>query len=180
MTMTDWIQAVFTVLLVLVTSVYVWLTHAISKASRQQAEASIKMAEEMLNHRQPIIDIYMDGEPIRRIGEQMSSIDALSKQGLSCKMKNIGLGPAIDFSSEIINPANNQHYHKEFGTLLVNEEICDKVFYLQQDEGQLSIIAHYKDIYGRSFKSKRPLIGSEENWRLGKLTVVQVKNEDDK
>lgn len=41
------VQAIATIVLVVVTIVYAWRTHAISKATAKQADASVKMAEEM-------------------------------------------------------------------------------------------------------------------------------------
>lgn len=47
MTITDWTQAISTLVLVGVTGIYAWRTHVISKATEKQADASAKMAEEM-------------------------------------------------------------------------------------------------------------------------------------
>jgi hypothetical protein len=47
MTVTDWIQAISTLILVAITGIYAWRTHVISEATKQQADASMKMAEAM-------------------------------------------------------------------------------------------------------------------------------------
>jgi hypothetical protein len=61
MTLTYWIQAIATVVLVIITGIYVWRTYVISKATKKQADASVKMAEEMQEQRydalRPVIDI---------------------------------------------------------------------------------------------------------------------------
>ena len=45
MTITDWIQAISMLILVVVTGIYAWRTHIMSKATKQQADASVRMAE---------------------------------------------------------------------------------------------------------------------------------------
>ncbi len=59
MTVTDWIQAISTLVLVLVTIIYAWRTHVISTATKQQANASVQIAEETKEQRltasQPLI-----------------------------------------------------------------------------------------------------------------------------
>jgi len=50
-TITDWAQAISMVVLVIVTGIYVWRTHIISKATKEQADASVEMAEEMREQR---------------------------------------------------------------------------------------------------------------------------------
>ena len=47
MTTTDWIQAIATGVLVVITAIYAWRTFAISRSTEKQADASVKMAEEM-------------------------------------------------------------------------------------------------------------------------------------
>ncbi len=49
--MTDVTQIFLTGLLVVVTCIYVWLTHAISKTAKQQAYASVEMVREMREQR---------------------------------------------------------------------------------------------------------------------------------
>ena len=47
MTASEWIQIILMGLLVVITGVYVWRTFAISNATKKQADANVKMAEEM-------------------------------------------------------------------------------------------------------------------------------------
>jgi hypothetical protein len=61
MTITDWIQAISTFVLVGVTAFYAWKTYSLSKATEKQATASVKMAEEMRNARSPSITIKWIG-----------------------------------------------------------------------------------------------------------------------
>ncbi|MFC1986952.1 hypothetical protein ACFLVH_00145 [Chloroflexota bacterium] len=55
MTDSDIIQIVLMGLLVIVTGIYAWRTHVMSKATSKQADASVKMAEEMREQRRPIV-----------------------------------------------------------------------------------------------------------------------------
>jgi len=83
MTPTDWIQAISMLILVVVTGFYVWRTHVISKATKEQAGASVKMAEEMRNARSPSITM------------QWGSADPNSRKN-SANLQNEGFGPALN------------------------------------------------------------------------------------
>ncbi len=51
MTVSDLVQVILMALLVVVTAIYAWRTHVISKATQAQADASVRMAEEMREQR---------------------------------------------------------------------------------------------------------------------------------
>ena len=99
MTITDWIQAISMVVLVVVTGIYAWRTHVISKATKAQADASVKMAEEMRAQRhdtvRPVIDFkFSESYPI--MAEKESTIKKQEEgnlsSGLRCVLHNIGIG----------------------------------------------------------------------------------------
>ena len=100
MTSGDWVQAVATAILVVVTAIYAWRTFAISNSSEKQANASVKMAEEMKEQRlvalQPITFI----RPVhqREILEETSS-DYFSH----FEVYNAGNGPAIEIEVSLLN-----------------------------------------------------------------------------
>jgi len=104
--MTDVTQIFLTGLLVVVTCIYVWLTHAISKTAKQQAEASVKMAEEMREQRQPLVilkavqeeGIWTDSQ-IQFIGIEKSAANYFSHFEIS----NVGKTPAIEVESSLMD-----------------------------------------------------------------------------
>jgi len=77
------IQAIATVILVVVTAIYAWRTHVIAKATMKQADASMRMAEEMRNARSPFITI------------KWGIVDR-NKKEISVNIKNEELGPALN------------------------------------------------------------------------------------
>ncbi|MFH0769418.1 MAG: hypothetical protein V1932_07650 [Chloroflexota bacterium] len=87
MTITDWIQAISMLILVTVTGIYAWRTHVISKATEKQADASVKMAEEMreqrLSEARPYILLRLVDEFVQLGGDK-----------LNVTIENVGKGPA--------------------------------------------------------------------------------------
>jgi len=102
MTATDWIQAISMVILVLVTGIYVWRTHVISKATKEQADASVKMAEEMREQR------VMASRPViiqKAVVETETELATFgSKDWFSYfEVYNAGNGPAIEVEISLLN-----------------------------------------------------------------------------
>jgi hypothetical protein len=91
MTASDVIQIVLMGLLVVVTGIYAWRTHIISKATREQAEASVRMAEEMRQQTimasRPVI--IQKAVPLQFIDEDTGTSDKF-------QIYNAGNGPAIE------------------------------------------------------------------------------------
>jgi len=102
MTITDWIQAISMVILVGITGVYVWRTHVISKATKEQAGASAKMAEEMREQR------IMSSRPViiqKAVVETETQFATFgSKDWFSYfEVYNAGNGPAIEVEISLLN-----------------------------------------------------------------------------
>jgi hypothetical protein len=91
MTASDVIQIVLMGLLVIVTGIYAWRTHVMSSAAKKQAEASMKMAEEMREQRiiasRPVI--IQKAVPLQFIDEDTGTSD-------NFQIYNAGNGPAIE------------------------------------------------------------------------------------
>ena len=89
MTTGELIQVILMGLLVVITGIYAWRTFAISNATKRQADASVKMAEEMKEQRvltsRPVI--IQKAVPVEFIG------DGFSDEFEIC---NAGNGPAIE------------------------------------------------------------------------------------
>jgi len=176
------IEIIILFALVLVTTVYVNRTAEIGKATKEQAEASVKMADEMKEQRydtvRPIIDIIHWGIPTRQMGEQISSMEDLEAEGLSCIFLNIGFGPAIDLYSFVQNPTTHIQQKYDFGTSGKDDKTNDICLSIKDENGHKIIAGYYKDIYERPFESKRELIGEVGNWKLGPLKIRQIKEDE--
>ncbi|MBU2609161.1 MAG: hypothetical protein KKF26_07575, partial [Chloroflexi bacterium] len=89
MTLTDWIQAISMVILVVVTSIYVWRTHAISKATKEQADAT---KEQFLGEARPYLLLRLKDSAV-----QWNNIepDKHYPKEFQIIIHNAGKGPAI-------------------------------------------------------------------------------------
>ncbi len=156
MTLTDWIQAISMVILVVVTGIYAWRTHIISKATKEQAEASVKMAEEMREQRydavRPIIDIINVEQTPLELARQ--AYGKKPPNELRCKLRNVGVGVAIDVFSFVQPPSEERRRHP-FHTIEIGEETSPMNLSLEQKDDRWFLIAYYKDVYCRCFKSSR-------------------------
>ncbi len=95
MTCSDLTQIILMGLLVAVTGIYAWRTFAISNATKKQADASVKMAEEMREQRRPIV--VPKAFPAIGVPLQVSAED-IAKHVYSdfFEIHNEGYGPAIE------------------------------------------------------------------------------------
>jgi len=96
MTITDWIQAISTLILVGVTAFYAWKTYDLSKDTKRQANASVQMAEEMRNAISPSITMQW-------IGTNPNTKE------ISASLQNTGFGPALNLKCYLTHKT-----HKEF------------------------------------------------------------------
>ena len=156
MTITDWIQAISMVVLVGVTIIYAWRTHVISKRTKEQADASVKMAKEMRDTRydalRPIIDIVnIPQTPIELANSAYAK--ELPKE-LPCKLRNIGVGPATDVYSFVYHGSDERGRYN-FGTIVIGKETDPVRLSLSQKDDHWFLVAYYKDVYGRWFESSR-------------------------
>ena len=160
------IQLIITFVLVLVTVAYVLRTAEIAKATRQQADASVKMAEEMKQQRydavRPIVDIVIKEQSITA-QESISQAYGAKPKDLPCKLRNVGVGPAIkvySFIEDIDDPDGNPR-RWDFGILPSAarkgemEYTQEMRLLLMQKDNQRALVAHYEDVYGNTFESIR-------------------------
>ncbi len=105
MTITDWIQAISMVILVVITGIYAWRTFAISKATGKQADASVKMAEEMREQRvtasRPVI--------VQKAVHEKDIWEGSTQDYFShFEAYNKGNGPAIEVEISLLDNDKNQ------------------------------------------------------------------------
>ena len=177
------VQAMATAILVVVTAFYVILTWSISKNAGKQAEASVRMAEEMRRSREdgsrPVLHIRRI-EPVE-LGQGLEAI----REGLRewpngdrvlCKVKNIGKGPALNIKADVAT--DDGATQEEMGTLGVGDEAERKPFAVIQDRESF-IEVHYQDVYRRRFFSRRPVTFDEAGTHLGSLETGEEQTSDD-
>ena len=177
------IQIMITFVLVMVTVVYVRRTAEIAaaareqaEATRQQADAGVKMAEEMANTRydafRPIIDIVeMPMEPTEKLEHGFEAKNGKFPDNLPCKLRNIGVGPAIGVSSFVIAPSNSGQEPRDFGTIAVKEETVQIGLSPKEAGNRMVLTAYYRDVYGRNIESKREVTLDKEGprWKIHPL-----------
>ncbi len=149
-------QVLLTLALVLITCIYAMRTSDIAKATRAQADASVKMAEEMRDARydtvRPVIDIInIDQTPLELARQAYA--EELPKE-LPCKLCNVGVGPATDVYSFVCPPSSERRRHN-FDTIAIGKEKGPKRLSLAQKDNHWFLVAYYKDVYGRWFESSR-------------------------
>lgn len=167
----DWAQIMLMLSLVSVTGIYAYFT--------------FKMAEEMREQRydaaRPVVDIQRKEELDTRISEALAAESREPSYGLHCVLRNIGLGPALDVCSFIQTPGGERK-RWEFGTLPTEGETeRERLSLLQSNNNQWELVAYYRDVYGRAFKSSREIsIDKLDNtkWNVGPLRVHLIKEEE--
>jgi hypothetical protein len=175
------VQAIVTCILVIVTAVYAYLTRSISRNAAKQAEASIKMAEEMRRSREdgprPVLDIQqieqdefgVDDEAMLRAVTQLTHDDYVW-----CKLGSIGRGPALNIKTSLMN--DRAITQSDLGTLGVNDETgLTCLAALQGDQGKY-VCVEYADVYRRRFFSRRPVIFGENGPHLGPLETGEEQS----
>jgi hypothetical protein len=157
--------AIGTIAIGLATAVYAWHTRRLAQEMREQRYDAVR----------PVIDVQWDPlNDARRLEEQEATRSELVSAGFSCRLLNIGLGPAIDIYSFVQSPSGERQLYY-FGTLAKQDKTVSLSLSLDQKDVHLFVRARYKDIYGRALESSRELIGTQGNWSLGPLHIRLVE-----
>jgi hypothetical protein len=167
MTITDWIQAISTLILVAVTGIYAWRTHVISKGTEKQANASMKMAEEMRNARSPSITIQWGGA-------------GSNSREITAKLENEGVGPALNLKCYLTHKEFAfKHKFDAYTTFKVGQEyslsLPSENFDFKAWNG-LAINCDYGSIFGDKFRS----ILRCESEKNRSLEIVKLNSGDKK
>ncbi len=171
-------QVWVTIILVLLTAVYV-------SRVRQQADASIKMAQETREQRydsfRPVIDIERYVLEEEKIREGLAARLEEFSYGFWCVLDNIGVGPATDVYSYMAIGGKTRG--RDFGTIKIGDSKQAGGLSLQQIGNRRFLVAYYRDIYNRCFESKREVTADKEgpSWIIGPLKHRKLdKTEDSK
>ncbi len=192
LTTSDSMNILLITALVIATFYYAGETAKISKNSRvqtevmlEQTQASRKMAEEMMQQRYghvlPILDIQEQDKSAKdmiRTGLIIGS--GQIPEGLSCLLRNVGLGPALNVWTFIIVPIDRRRHQWDFGVLSVDDKTGVEWLSIEQHDSRSVLVAYYKDVYGRPFESSREFISyvGEGNYELGPLRIRELTEEE--
>ncbi len=162
--------------LIAVTTVYTYSTTQIAEATKKQAGAGMKMAEEVKEQKydavRPIIDIEesLTDEDKREILSNVRK--GKLPQQLTCTLRNIGPGPAIDVYS-LTEGAKGESQRYDIGSMATNDkerEITRRLS-LERNGGRGFLVAYYKDVYDRDIESRREVSIAQVSggWEIGPL-----------
>lgn len=155
-------------------------------AARVQADASVKMAEEMQKQRleslRPIIDVVL--APLVSSGLVLESLrlkKGLFSDKLRWEVSNIGVGPALEVEVSLIHPSQVFNTYKG-GTLqresqpsTISLKEAANAPYSSPPPSGSSVVATYVDVYGRQWQSKRELTFDPDNGIIhGHLVVTPL------
>jgi len=166
MTASDVIQIVLMGLLVVVTGIYAWRTFAISNATKKQAEASVKMAEEMREQR------VMASQPrlLQKSVHEKDIWEGSTKDYFShFEISNAGDIPAIEVESSLMdNEGNRSHSIRQ--TFLRNNDPPIKfrpsnITNLEETKTYY-IVCEYQNIFSHGLKN--PLYQTRLPFKISK------------
>ena len=155
--LSDRLQILLMFGLVAVTISYAW-------SASKQANANMKMAEEMKEQRydalRPIIDIWVQLDATDLIEQGFNALKGKFPENLPCRLRNIGVGPAIELYSFIEGPEGKSR-RRDFDAIPVaigEEEMGytrEMRLPLEQRDDHRALVVYYKDVYGNLFESSR-------------------------
>ena len=110
------VQALATVFLVLLTTVYVVFTQKLAASAKEQAEATVRMAREAERAREESVRPFLLIQPVvetdRATSRELITLGYLAGQKefpdvLECDLLNVGRGPALNVTLELMGPYGN-------------------------------------------------------------------------
>ena len=123
MTISDLVQVILMGLLDVVTGIYAWRTHVISKATKAQADASVETAEEMreqrLSEAQPYLLLRLKVSAV-----QWNNIETDKHRPTEFQViiHNAGKGPAINLCTALWHQSKSRFVCERKGYLVAGEE----------------------------------------------------------
>jgi hypothetical protein len=162
------VQAIATVVLVLVTAFYVILTRSLSKSAAKQADASAKMAEEMREQRLAVSQPLVMPDFLMGLRIQLEH---------RLRITNGGNGPAIKVNFTIRHPwldsvLDNHKISDSLATLLAGEYHDVELGFREDAQGEAAgdLYISWQDIHGNKFSWLSRLLAKVE---YEVLSVVQ-------
>ena len=170
------VQAIAVVVLIIVTGVY-------AAATRRQADANVRMAEEAREQRYaacfPLVDAvfpgFLDLDSSEGLDEALAAGAGECPEVRRAYVQNFGLGPALDVEFYIKGPGMQLRLWK-VGALAVGQVSPDPsdtkrglLIWLEPIEGtgeSRILRIRYRDVYGRQIESTRRVTADRDERRL--------------
>ncbi|MBI2836153.1 MAG: hypothetical protein HYX85_00465 [Chloroflexi bacterium] len=152
----DWAQIMLTLALVVITGFYALSTANIVEEMRKQRYDTVR----------PVIDIRWEPKPREK---ENANRTGLLSGGMTCKLYNVGLGPALDIYSFTLDSGQREQH--SFDTLGVAQCSNTPIFCLDEEDGKMLLKVYYRDAYGNNLESRREVIEKTNQWRLGPLQI---------
>lgn len=181
----DWAQMLLTIALVAVTAVYAFSTEKIAKATKEQAEASVKMAEEM---KKPSILLRLDVTD----GDVLELKTKFPPEELKISAINTGSGPAVNleaffWSKKYTSPYVTKGYLTQNeqwkASIIIDMEINNKSMNINELQSDLidkkithAIIVNYEDIYNHKFVSYLSIEVINNKWVIDGIQKIKERN----
>jgi len=181
------VQAFATIILIIITRDY-------AHSTKEQADANVKMAEEMQEQRydmfRPVIDIEEinseQGPGYLGInGRQTTDDEKISTNPFECILRNYGAGAAIDVYS-LYEHISSKNTRSSIGNIQANESRNirsiphDLKFLKAQKIGsQWFLIVYYRDVYGRCFETKRSVRLEGNSFKIGSFEYRDLDKRKD-
>ncbi len=158
----DWAQIMLMTGLVAITGLYALSTAKMAGEMREQRYDAVR----------PVIDIEesLTDEDKREILSNVRK--GKLPQQLTCTLRNIGPGPAIDVYS-LTEGAKGESQRYDIGSMATNDkerEITRRLS-LERNGGRGFLVAYYKDVYDRDIESRREVSIAQVSggWEIGPL-----------
>jgi len=153
-------QGALTIALVVATGYYAWRTHDISKATREQANASVEMAREMREQRlftsRPIVLLFPLAEERGQEGIRLA-LEGPLRDSTPVRLTNVGPGIAVAVKVPYkLDGADPEERIIDY--LLAGSSETEDYFYLspaEDAEHRRVLRIGYCDVFGNCFESTR-------------------------
>ena len=197
MTVSELLQIILMVVLVVITGIYAWRTHVISKATKQQADASVKMADEMkeqiLSEARPYLLLRLTDEYL----QWKDGTGGKSVEEFSVTVFNGGKGPARNLEASLWSHedifltdtkgylATNQEWTATIpksstdqialGEKIPHPELKDVI-----QRNRICVIVRYEDIHHHDWVSYLYLEDVDDTGyvREGEQNIAELKKND--
>jgi hypothetical protein len=150
---------------------YAWETCGMRKLMDQQRRDNVR----------PIVDMEPLGveasSDARLIERRIAAESGTYASGLKCKLRNIGIGPALDVEIDI-QLQHGGRLRKGLGTIPAGAYASDHWnLAFVEDHGSFYLTVCYKGVFGNRFESKRRVEANKKNtsFDLGPLSIDSDK-----
>jgi hypothetical protein len=191
----DWLgggpaaQALAASVTLLVTVALAAITFSYAVAARRQADASVKMAEEMREQRRDAVRPLMDIEPAPVTGDE--GLERALRRGLPpfirCRLRNIGVGPALNVKFDVYDESRSAVVTKGVAAVAPGAHAQEWFTKRPTEEWPLAVEAdseagqgagvlrvQYEDVFGNALQSLREVVPGEKLGPFGDVGPLKA------